>query len=151
MSGNRALRRTRLAPTMAGYLTPDDVAFALKKNLSTLRRWRKKKTEGPPWVMHGGKPRYRADLIQPGDYGSLSGLQDRFPPPKVRIIDASGMSEEDSELLVGLMEKATTKEITGFEPGDSFEIVTTFDTTNPEIAAVLTELAKKVRQAVQGD
>lgn len=123
-------------------LTPQEAAGILNVTTETLRRWRVADI-GPPFVMQGAnRPRYRADLLNAGDYAE-GGRQDRFPPPKLEVIDASGLSEAEQTILDGLLAKADFKE---FEPGDSLSLVTTFDTGDPRVAAVVAQLAKAISQ-----
>lgn len=64
---------------MAQTLAPKQAAALLGKSEETLRRWRVQ-GKGPPFVMEGGKPRYRSDLLQAGTY-AVQGRQVTFPAP----------------------------------------------------------------------
>lgn len=68
---------------MAQTLSPKQAAALLRKSLETLRRWRIQ-GKGPPFVMEGGKPRYRSDLLEAGSY-PVQGRQVTFPLPAVRV------------------------------------------------------------------
>jgi hypothetical protein len=64
---------------MAQTLAPKQAAALLGKSEETLRRWRVRGI-GPPFVMEGGKPRYRSDLLEAGSY-AVQGRQVVFPAP----------------------------------------------------------------------
>lgn len=105
---------------MVEILPPKEVAHRLRVTEETLRRWRRANI-GPPYVMQGGKPRYRSDLIHAGDY-EAEGLQDKFPAPKVQVLDASGLNEAEQQVLDGLLAKCPTAE---WEQGSSLVIIST--------------------------
>lgn len=128
-------------------LTPQEAAGELNVTTETLRRWRVADI-GPPFVMQGAnRPRYRADLLKPGDY-TVGGRQDRFPPPKLEVIDGSGLSAPERAMLDALLSKCDTSV---FEPGDSLALVSphgALDASDPVVAALMREL---ISQATSQD
>lgn len=130
---------------MAKTLAPKEAAALIGRTEETLRQWRRANT-GPPYVMEGGKPRYRSDLVQTGAT-ALRGLQAAFPPPKTEIIDASDMSEPEKRLLEALLSKLPVQAL---EEGDDLFVVVDsneLDMSDPAALKALGTLAKMVRAA----
>ncbi len=80
---------------MAKTLTPEQAAAVVGKTVETLRRWRRANI-GPPFVMEGGKPRYRSDLLEAGSY-ETRGEQATFPTPAFSREGASKSDLTDGE------------------------------------------------------
>lgn len=131
---------------MAKILTPKQAAHELGKDGKTGEEWlrrHRKKNDGPPYVMHGSKPRYRSDLIQPGTY-DVQGLQTRFPAPKTELRDMTGMSEAKQAMLREMIDEMPVMPLE--DTDDLVFVADGLDTSDPQVQAVIRTLGTMVRQ-----
>lgn len=125
---------------MGKILTPDQAAAELRMtNVETLRRWRRANI-GPPFVIHGNKPKYRSDLLQPGTY-AVCGRVDKFASAKIEVMDGANWTPAEAAMFDQILEKAPVME---WEVGDSLVLVSTMedaDLNNPLLKYVLNDMA----------
>ena len=79
---------------MARILSPKQAAAILRKSEETLRRWRVQGI-GPPFVIEGGRPRYRSDLLEAGSY-NVQGKQVAFPVHAVQVPTAEELGSGEA-------------------------------------------------------
>lgn len=125
-------------------LAPKEAAPLIGKTEETLRVWRRKNI-GPPYVMEGGRPVYRSDLIEAGTY-TVQGLQKQFPTGKNEVIDASRLSDAEQKVLEGLLSKCPPAQT--LDECDDLVIAVgsdEIDVSDPVTQRVLSDLAKLAR------